>query len=83
MLYLPINGIIGDHQWEAGNFQIFGKEVIFATSEEQDYNGFKTFRIKIGGTVRTNQFIFPAVDRKGTGAQIRLVRESTYQPNRQ
>lgn len=83
VLYLPINGIIGDHQWEAGNFQIFGKEVIFATSEEQDYNGFKTFRIKIGGTVRTNQFIFPAVDRKGTGAQIRLVRESTYQPNRQ
>ena len=83
VLYLPINGIIGDHQWEAGNFQIFGKEVIFATSQEEDYNGFKTFRIKIGGTVRTNQFIFPAVDRKGTGAQIRLVRESTYQPNRQ
>lgn len=83
VLYLPINGIIGDHQWEAGNFQIFGKEVIFATSEEQDRDGFKTFRIKIGGTVRNNQFIFPAVDRKGTGAQIRLVRESTYQPNRQ
>lgn len=83
VLYLPINGIVGDSGWEAGNFQIFGKEVIFATSEEQDYDGFKTFRIKIGGTVRNNQFIFPAVDRKGTGAQIRLVRESTYQPNRQ
>jgi hypothetical protein len=83
VLYLPINGIVGDSGWEPGKFQIFGKEVIFATSEEQDYNSFKTFRIKIGGTVRNNQFIFPAVDRKGTGAQIRLVRESTYQPNRQ
>lgn len=82
VLYLPINGIVGDNAWKAGEFQIFGKEVIFATSEEQDDNGFKTFRIKIGGTVRNNQFIYPAVDRKGTGAQIRLVRESTYQPNR-
>lgn len=83
VLYLPINGIVGDFGWEPGEFQIFGKEVIFATSEEEDYNSFKTFRIKIGGTARNNQFIFPAVDRKGTGAQIRLVRESTYQPNRQ
>lgn len=83
VLYLPVNGIVGDYKWQAGNFQIFGKEVIFATSEEEDDNSFKTFRIKIGGTERNNQFIFPAVDRKGTGAQIRLVRESTYQPNRQ
>lgn len=83
VLYLPVNGIVGDSGWEPGNFQIFGKEVIFATSEEEDDNSFKTFRIKIGGTARNNQFIFPAVDRKGTGAQIRLVRESTYQPNRQ
>lgn len=83
VLYLPINGIVGDSGWEPGELQIFGTEVIFATSEKNDYDSFKTFRIKIDGSDRNNHFIFPAVDRKGTGAQIRLVRESTYQPNRQ
>lgn len=93
VLYFPIVGIVGDALWtdRIGKLGNFGTETILATSEgigKMDHGsltnlkGHKTYRIKIHGTDRLNQYLYPAVDRRGTGAQIRLVRESTYQPDR-
>ncbi len=83
VLYLPISGMIGDDAWQPGKLGNFGTETIFATSDKSTGNAYKTFRIKIAGDNRYNQFIYPAEDRNSNGAQIRLVRESTYQPDRQ
>lgn len=92
VLYLPISGMIGEAQWQEGSGKLgnFGVETIFATSEPGEsyvhqgkrYQTYKTYRIKLYGTDRLNQFLYPAADRRGSGAQIRLVRESTYQPDR-
>lgn len=83
ILYIPISGMIGDDAWRAGQLGNFGTETILATSDKGSRNNtYKTFRIKIDGDNRKNQFVFASEDRRNNGAQIRLVRESTYQPNR-
>ena len=84
ILYLPISGIIGDTGWCArtGRLGNFGTEMALLTSEAGKGNTVKTYHIKIIGSDNLNQCIFPAMHRRGTGAQIRLVRETTYQPNR-
>ncbi len=93
VLYIPLVGMVGDAKWtqRSGQLGNFGVETILATSEGIDgkiqhsgywFSAYKTYRIKIHGTDRLNQFLYPAVDRRGSGAQIRLVRESTYQPDR-
>lgn len=93
VLYIPIVGMIGEAQWEerSGKLGNFGVETIFATSEKggqysdkgQIYETYKTYRIKLYGTNNRNQYLYPAADRRGSGTQIRLVRESTYQPDRE
>lgn len=83
ILYIPISGMIGDGAWRPGQLGNFGTETILATSDKGSQNNtYKTFRIKIDGDNRKNQFVFASEDRRNNGAQIRLVRESTYQPNR-
>lgn len=95
VINIPIVGIIGDAGFNdskdgvanaiqyRGRLGNFGTETLLATTSAGRSNlYYQVYHIKIHGTNRTNQYLFPAEERCGTGAQIRLVRESTYQPNR-
>lgn len=90
VLYLPLVGMIGDAGWNNGELGNFGTEVLYGTSEagtpqgtSPRYQTTKMYHLKIHGTNPWNQFLYPSDERRGTGAQLRLVRESTYQSGNQ
>lgn len=78
VMYIPIVGMIGTNSsWQEGKVGNFGTETIFLTTDEDESNKFKTFRIKIAGNNAANMFIFVSRDFGGNGGQLRLVRDIT------
>ena len=78
VMYIPIVGMIGTNSsWQEGKVGNFGTETIFLTTDKDESNKFKTFRIKIAGNNAANMFIFVSHDFGGCGGQLRLVRDIT------
>lgn len=78
VMYIPIVGMIGTNSsWQEGKVGNFGTETIFLTTDKDESNKFKTFRIKIAGNNAANMFIFVSRDFGGNGGQLRLVRDIT------
>ena len=78
VMYIPIVGMIGTNSsWQEGKVGNFGTETIFLTTDKDESNKFKTFRIKIAGDNAANMFIFVSRDFGGNGGQLRLVRDIT------
>ncbi len=78
VMYIPIVGMIGTNSsWREGKVGNFGTETIFLTTDKDESNKFKTFRIKIAGDNAANMFIFVSRDFGGNGGQLRLVRDIT------
>lgn len=75
ILYFPIVGMTGDMEWSGGRIGNFGTETILATSTKKVTGSYVTFRIKISGDGRFNQYIHISSDRDASGAQIRCVRD--------
>ena len=78
VMYIPIVGMIGTNSsWQEGKVGNFGTETIFLTTDKDESNKFKTFRIKIAGQNAANMFISVSQDFGGNGGQLRLVRDIT------
>lgn len=78
VMYIPIVGMIGtNYSWQEGKVGNFGTETIFLTTDKDESNKFKTFRIKIAGQNAANMFISVSQDFGGNGGQLRLVRDIT------